>query len=72
MTKPSETPTEEPKPSKMNVPKALLFQLVDAVRAADKDSRRTDRSLHDETRDKIADAVNAWADFQDARMRGGR
>lgn len=74
MTKSSETPTqgEAPaKPRKMQVPAELLFELVAAVRAADEDSRRDDRVLHNTTRDKLADAARSWNAWRDEKMRGG-
>ena len=74
--KPSKTPTQEapaapPKERRISVPASLVFQLVDAVKAADRDTERTDRSLTNETRDMVADAAKAWADWQDVRMRNG-
>ncbi len=71
-TKPSDTPTEEaPKERRIQLPAGLVFQMLDALRATDRDSRRDDRALHDETRDMVADACDAWNRHQDARLRSG-
>lgn len=76
MNKPSEKPSEKPstelpKERKIQVPAGLVFQLVDALRATDRDSRRDDRVLHDTTRDEVSAAMDAWNRFQDLRMRNG-
>ena len=74
MSAPSKTPTQEApaeKEPKINVPRALFFQLADAIEHAVKDSRRNDRVLHDATRDMCTDANDAFAAWAKARARGG-
>ena len=74
-TKPSETPAPaeptEKREKRIQVPAALVFQMLGALRAVARDVRRDDRSLHDETREVVVDACDAWNAYQDARLRDG-
>ena len=76
-TKPSDTPTEETtEPTKaergrnIQIPAAMFLQCVDALRTTQRDSRRTDRVLHDATRTMVDDALDAIARWQDERVFG--
>lgn len=54
---------DDNKPKTMRIPRALWRQMVDALRAAARDSRRDDRVLHDETREMVVDATDAATDW---------
>ena len=70
--RPSETPTEEaPRERRLQVPAALLFQMVDALRATDRDTRRVDVCCTTESHGMVSDACDAWNRHQDARLRSG-
>lgn len=75
MATPNRTPAGNPPKKESNerkhqVPSGLLFQMVDALRAAARDSTH-DPVLKDETRGMVADASAAWTAWQDEKMRGG-
>jgi hypothetical protein len=53
---------------KMQLPQSLVLLMRDALRAAERDSRRDDRVLHNETRDIISQANDEYTKWQDARM----
>lgn len=55
------------KPRNINIPRATFAAMVHAIRLATRDSRGTDRSLHDETRKALVVADDAVRDFLDAR-----
>ncbi len=56
----------------MQLPVDLFVSMRDAIRAAEKDSRRDDRALHDKTRDLLTDANDKLNDWQDRKATGGR
>lgn len=55
----------------VQVPRALLRDLIEAVQLADRDSRGKDRVLHDKTISLVQGSSTAWGDFLRERVLGG-
>lgn len=59
------------KPQNIQIPRALYRAMRDAIRMVERDSRRDDRVLHDETIEKVKSANDDLTEYQDARWDSG-
>jgi hypothetical protein len=60
--------TKRAKPRNMNVPRDLFAEMREALRDVGQDAIRDDRSLHDETIDKVHAALRKLDAWQDAKV----